>query len=81
MDRAQAGPTLRARRADVLDRPGRAGRAVAAALAGATDEWLREVATEAIGPEAHDAATVTLFLEESFTFRVLGDDAAVALLT
>lgn len=32
-----------------------------------------------VGYLAHDAETVTLYLEESFTFRVLGDDAAVAL--
>jgi len=32
-----------------------------------------------VGYLAHDAATVTLYLEESFTFRVLSDDAAVAL--
>lgn len=32
-----------------------------------------------VGYLAHDATTVTLYLEESFTFRVLGDDAAVAL--
>ena len=32
-----------------------------------------------VGYLAHDVTTVTLYLEESFTFRVLGDDAAVAL--
>ncbi len=33
----------------------------------------------AVGYLAHDLTTVTLYLEESFTFRVLSDDAAVAL--
>jgi uncharacterized linocin/CFP29 family protein len=33
----------------------------------------------AIGYSAHDAATVDLYLEESYTFRVLEPDAAVAL--
>jgi uncharacterized linocin/CFP29 family protein len=32
-----------------------------------------------LGYLAHDLTTVTLYLEESFTFRVLSDDAAVAL--
>lgn len=32
-----------------------------------------------VGYLAHDVTTVTLYLEESFTFRVLGQDAAVAL--
>lgn len=32
-----------------------------------------------LGYSHHDASTVTLYLEESFTFRVLGDEAAVAL--
>jgi uncharacterized linocin/CFP29 family protein len=32
-----------------------------------------------VGYLAHDAATVTLYLEESFTFRVLSEDAAVVL--
>ncbi|MDQ6783296.1 MAG: bacteriocin family protein [Actinomycetota bacterium] len=32
-----------------------------------------------VGYLAHDATTVTLYLEESFTFRALSDDAAVAL--
>jgi uncharacterized linocin/CFP29 family protein len=33
----------------------------------------------AIGYAAHDAATVDLYLQESYTFRVLEPDAAVAL--
>jgi uncharacterized linocin/CFP29 family protein len=32
-----------------------------------------------IGYDSHDAATVNLYLVESFTFRVAGDDAAVTL--
>jgi uncharacterized linocin/CFP29 family protein len=32
-----------------------------------------------IGYDAHDADTVALYLEESFAFRVLTGDAAVAL--
>jgi uncharacterized linocin/CFP29 family protein len=33
----------------------------------------------AVGYEAHDADSVTLFLEESFTFRVVSPEAAVAI--
>ena len=32
-----------------------------------------------IGYQTHDAATVTLYLEESLTFRAAGPEAAVAL--